>query len=706
MPKTPRGVGLAWMLVPLLLGGCLDGGRGSSGFDLEAALIERVLTTQRCLSRDAVVFCPADQQGAAVTPTPTPAATPPSPGASPTPTATAAPLRRVDTGLANGASIACTRARQGDRCHLTFSFQALGFGTMPALRVAAQMRPPGMGWDVAPPLDVDPSADPPRYDAAVALAVPFDAQALTVRFAVLVLPAGAAALPPHLAALADSGAEFAFVTPELALEVITTDPLPTATATPSGTPAGTASATVPPDATPTATRTAVPTSTPAGGPRITHVGLARADSVPLAPSGVDAQGRPVYVRPLGSGFSLIVEGAPGANGARTGTSAYTPGALPALQLLVSRPLGNGSAVVCDAAAPLFGGVPATVPLVFGDAPAVVDAVNDLGCRVDDGRGEPFGRPRNGACTIDRGGNFEAVHPASEVQFCLPIAGAWQFPSGDTVVAVRLADRLGVPGPVREIVVRSLAAPTTPAPTLPPPLPTATRTRTVTAPPSATPSATGTPPTATATRTRTATATPRPDEDGPRITHFGLAHADDRPFAGGAFDAFGRPRFRVPFGYGFSLIVEAKPGNGAPGRNGYDPDGTPDVQLLVSRPLGDGSALVCDALPPEIGGVPRTEPLVFGDDPATRDAMNDLGCRINDGTGAPLGRLGGSNACTRSESGSGFGYGFVAPDTTVQYCLPVAPPWAFAPGDTIVAARVRGASGAFGPVREIVVRVSP
>ena len=689
MQMTPRGVGFGWLLAALLFGGCLDGGRGSSGFDLEAALIERVLTQQRCESRESVLFCPADQQPAGATPTPTMASTPPTPPISPTPTATAVPMRRVDTGLANGTSIACTRERASDPCRLTFSFQAFGFGGAPALRVAAQLRPPGIGWDVAPPLTVDLNADPPRYDAMIAVSAPVDPQSLSIRFAVLVLASPSATLPARLAVLADSGAEFAFVTPELALEVLTTDPLPTATATA----VPTVTATVPPASTATATAT----TGMVGGPIITHFGLARADSAPLAPSAVDALGRPVFVRPLGSGFSLVVEGAAGTNRRQVGNTAYAPGALPALQLLVSRPLGDGSAVVCDAAAPLFGGVPATVPLLFADTPAVRDAVNDLGCRVDDGQGQPFGRQVNSACTLDRNGTYQMVNAASAVQFCLPIAGAWQFPSGDTVVAVRLADRLGEPGSVREIVVRSSA-------TAGPPTPTRAPTRPFTATPSASaPRRVSSTPTPTFTPSSpTPTATPAPDEIGPLITHLGLAHADDRPFVSAAFDALGRPLFSLPFGYGVSLIVEARPGpSGArPGLQGYRADGFPDLQLIVSAPLGDGSAAVCDDTPPLIGGVPRTAPLVFGADAAAQAATNDLGCRIDDGTGVASGRAARQFACTRSAGD----FDFVAPATTVQYCLPIARPWAFAVGDTVVAARVRGVDGRFGPVREMVVRV--
>jgi hypothetical protein len=129
---------------------------------------------------------------------------------------------------------------------------------------------------------------------------------------------------------------------------------------------------------------------------------------------------------------------------------------------------------------------------------------------------------------------------------------------------------------------------------------------------------------------------------------------------------------------------------------------PDVQLLVSRNLGDGSTALCDKAPPLIGGVPATVPLTFGEQPEVVAATNDLGCRVNDGAGSPLGR----NevfACTRSDRGF-LGYGFVDSSSTVQFCLPIASLWAFPDGDTVVAVRVRDVAGNVGPVREVVVRI--
>jgi hypothetical protein len=72
-----------------------------------------------------------------------------------------------------------------------------------------------------------------------------------------------------------------------------------------------------------------------------------------------------------------------------------------------------------------------------------------------------------------------------------------------------------------------------------------------------------------------------------------------------------------------------------------------------------------------------------------------------GGGGQRSRLSGRR---RHRPGENFGYAFVEPTSTVQYCLPIARAWSFAAGDTVVAARVRDVDGRLGPAREIVVRV--
>jgi len=191
----------------------------------------------------------------------------------------------------------------------------------------------------------------------------------------------------------------------------------------------------------------------------------------------------------------------------------------------------------------------------------------------------------------------------------------------------------------------------------------------------------------------------PTELGPELTHFGLASADDVVLAPVAFDGDGRPVFTPPHGQGFTLLVEARRGLGERpvGRSAYDASGMrPDLQVIVSRPLGDGSATVCDVDAPVIGGVAAAAPFGF-DSPNATAVINDLGCRAS----ASANSTRGDGGCARRPNGV---YAFLDPRADAQFCIPVAAAWAFPPGDTMVAARVRDASGTDGPERQIVVRV--
>ncbi len=102
-------------------------------------------------------------------------------------------------------------------------------------------------------------------------------------------------------------------------------------------------------ATTTSTPTPMPTPTPTLGlgANIGYFGVLRADETLLDPSGVDDQGRPVYVRQNPSGFVLVIDAMPGTNGAPVGFNAFNydpsnPAARPDLQIETSRPLGHGS----------------------------------------------------------------------------------------------------------------------------------------------------------------------------------------------------------------------------------------------------------------------------------------------------------------------------------------------------------------------------
>jgi hypothetical protein len=155
-------------------------------------------------------------------------------------------------------------------------------------------------------------------------------------------------------------------------------------------------------------------------------------------------------------FSLVVEGKPGTSGLAVGASAYQPGSgsFPDLQVEVSRPLGNGSAAVCDSSGAMAGGVPAVDPPSFNTAQSIVDAVNDLACRFVDGSGKP-GPRRNpdDSCVMFISGESGFVGQNSTIQFCGFVNGFMEFPPGDTLVTVRLRDEGGNPGPIAQLVVR-------------------------------------------------------------------------------------------------------------------------------------------------------------------------------------------------------------------------------------------------------------
>jgi len=204
-----------------------------------------------------------------------------------------------------------------------------------------------------------------------------------------------------------------------------------------------------------------PTPTPptAVGPDITFLGIASADDVAQAPVETDAEGRDVFEWPAGQGFSLIVEARPGFERGQVGRQATAPGGatLPDLQVILSNAIGDGSTALCDTEPPTAGGVPATEPFEFSDAPEVIRAINDLGCRADDGRGLTQGRqvPAEACTRMRPSGEIAAAGQGSTVQFCIPIARAWALPEGETRVAARVRSVSGEVGPAREIVVRVL-----------------------------------------------------------------------------------------------------------------------------------------------------------------------------------------------------------------------------------------------------------
>lgn len=269
-------------------------------------------------------------------------------------------------------------------------------------------------------------------------------------------PPGAAPTPTSTSVATATSTSVATATATPALTA-TGPQAPTATATETETPE-------PPTATRTITRTPTITLTPSltptlgAGANVSFFGVLRADNTLIDQVQFDDEGRPVYVRPQGSGFVLVVEARRGTSNVAAGASTFDhdptdPALRPDLQITASRPLGNGSTTVCDDRLPTFGGVPALDPPELDDSQETADALNDFGCRFVDGAGEHRGRPQSGACILGLDGEYDFAVSLSQIQYCALISVPLSFPPGDTILTARVRDQQGVLGPPRQIVLR-------------------------------------------------------------------------------------------------------------------------------------------------------------------------------------------------------------------------------------------------------------
>lgn len=188
--------------------------------------------------------------------------------------------------------------------------------------------------------------------------------------------------------------------------------------------------------------------------------------------------------------------------------------------------------------------------------------------------------------------------------------------------------------------------------------------------------------------------------GPEITHFGAARADGKPVPPASTEG-GIPTYVANAGAGFIIVVEAKAGSGGHevGRRIFaymadDPTVRPDLEIISSKDLGDGSKAVCDRMKPVIGGIPSAKS--FAEDQATSNAINDLSCRFETFNES-------DSSCTVTENGD---FSFVSADTQQQFCMIVARAWSFPVGDTILTARVRDMKGNPGPPKKLRIRRPP
>jgi len=227
---------------------------------------------------------------------------------------------------------------------------------------------------------------------------------------------------------------------------------------------------VDPTATPTET-VPEPTATPlpAVGPEIVLMGITAADDALVAPTS-NEDGIPVYELPLGKSFHIVVEAGAGSSNISPAADTFNTDGPPSFQIQSTRALGNGSTEVCDGEAPIPGGVPAVSPPSFAPTQVIEDALNDFGCRFQNG-GDGVDPTTSGractnvsACVRFEDGTFGCVSPSASLQYCSNVITVnEEFPVGDTLLSMRVLedakearralDREPFPGPVAQMIVR-------------------------------------------------------------------------------------------------------------------------------------------------------------------------------------------------------------------------------------------------------------
>lgn len=183
----------------LAVAGCA-GGSGSSGFDIAAenVAIELALAGQTCEPVEALTICAADGAGAI----------PGTPGPGMSPAMVETNLDRPD------GQAPCSPA--DDRCRVEVQFSPSGFPPETFYAVAWREAAAPADWHLAPQPVGTGSPERPQFDASVEVPVD-EAQVGAVQIAVLIFLADPGPLPDRVRSLAETGADFAFVSRELAV---------------------------------------------------------------------------------------------------------------------------------------------------------------------------------------------------------------------------------------------------------------------------------------------------------------------------------------------------------------------------------------------------------------------------------------------------------------------------------------------------------
>jgi len=180
------------------------GGSGSSGFDIspsaERAAIAEALGQSRCVESATLTVCPADEIPGDI-PSDLPGGT------------------RIDTGVAGSETLPCLASDATTGCDLTVPFAPQGFPASAEFRIAVRGANDGGQWTISAEPQRDGTTSNPSFDAAVTVgpAPGEPSPPADVQLAVLVFLEPPTTVPATVGLLADSGADFAFVTPQVTL---------------------------------------------------------------------------------------------------------------------------------------------------------------------------------------------------------------------------------------------------------------------------------------------------------------------------------------------------------------------------------------------------------------------------------------------------------------------------------------------------------